>query len=83
MNKRHQMTLIETFPEGDTKTTTSTHDGSAAQAHANRVRRLREAGTEYMAGPGWVEITYYLGRGESAFVKRTRLEYTDVQGGAK
>ena len=77
------MTLIETAPGGPTKSSLSIHHGNAEQAHADRVRRLREAGREHTAGPGWIEMTRHVNGAwlgseyEPGFEMRERVEYTD------
>jgi hypothetical protein len=57
--------------------------GSAADARASRIARLKAAGTPYVVVPGGIEFTEHISgdRGEPGFDRTVRLTWQDINDG--
>lgn len=80
----YRMIRTFTYPEGDSRQTVTIHPGTAAEAHAARLARLRDCHKPHRSGPGWIEFTdphaggWVGGEYEPSFEVATRLEYVDI-----
>lgn len=52
---QHWLTQIRTYDDGATnRHVSASHYSNAADAQADRIRRLRENGIPFKQGPGWI-----------------------------